>query len=60
MQQVWPLLAITASVHRALYAWILFRQAVLSGDGSLLEGDSPTSACACENARLAVGHACTT
>ena len=40
MQQVWPLLAITASVHRALYAWILFRQAVLSGDGSLLEGDS--------------------
>ena len=69
MQQVWPLLAITASVHRALYAWILFRQAVLSGDGSLLEGDphthwsvhtTHTSACACQNAELAVGHACTT
>ena len=45
MQLMWPLLAISASVHRALYAWILFRQAVLSGDGSLLEG-APLSAAA--------------
>lgn len=41
MQHVWPLLGISTGVHRALYAWILFRQAVISGEGSLLEGTPP-------------------
>ena len=39
MHHVWPLLGISSGVHRALYAWVLFRQAVISGDGSLLEGE---------------------
>ena len=37
-QQLWPVLGIPPPVHTALQVWILFRQATLCGEPSLLEG----------------------
>ncbi|KFM27238.1 hypothetical protein F751_4508 [Auxenochlorella protothecoides] len=35
--RVWPALGITPELHLALYAWVHFRQFVLSGEGRLLD-----------------------
>lgn len=37
-QRLWPVLDIAPAVHTSLQAWILFRQATLCNDPSLLEG----------------------